>query len=89
LWHVSASGVEGKVQCEVCRRYYHAGSLRRHVRNQHQTAAAANTAQCHICCMHFKNEGVMKDHMRRKHNVYLSKAAYADNSFAAAPSSTC
>jgi hypothetical protein len=70
---VSGNGVEGRVQCDICQRYYHAGSLRRHVRNQHGSPDTS-AAQCHICCMQFKNVGVMKDHMRRKHNFYATKA---------------
>ena len=45
------------------------------MRNQHGAPDTSSPpAQCHICLMLFKNEGVMKDHMRRKHNFYLSKA---------------
>ena len=84
LLYCVAGSVDGKVQCEVCRRYYHTGSLKRHVRQQH--GANTTTAQCNICHTLFKNEGVMKDHLRRKHNFYATKAVsfakdYSANGF--------
>ena len=58
-----------KVQCDVCLKYYHSTSIRRHIRNQHGVVALA---KCDLCNMTFKNDGVKKDHMRRKHNMFQS-----------------
>jgi len=58
-----------KVQCDICQKFYHSTSIRRHIRNQH---GSVSQSKCEVCKMTFKNDGVKKDHMRRKHNVYQS-----------------
>jgi len=62
------SNAEKRVQCEICMKYYHSTSIRRHIRNQHSQQNEA--AFCEVCQVTFKNDGVKKDHMRRRHNVY-------------------
>ena len=56
-----------KIPCPVCNVCYHKSSLKRHIKNQHE---GAETASCSICGLTLKNEGILKDHMRRKHNAY-------------------
>lgn len=60
-------GMADKIPCPVCNVCYHKSSLKRHIKNQHE---GAETASCSICGLTLKNEGVLKDHMRRKHNAY-------------------
>ena len=62
-----------KVQCDICQKFYHCTSIRRHIRNQH---GSVSQAKCEVCNMTFKNDGVKKDHMRRKHNVYQSSGFF-------------
>jgi len=72
-YDVGGGGQDGvgtdKVQCDICLKFYHSTSIRRHIRNQH---GSVSQSKCDVCNMTFKNDGVKKDHMRRKHNVYQS-----------------
>jgi len=72
-YDVGGGGQDGvgtdKVQCDICLKFYHSTSIRRHIRNQH---GSVSQSKCEVCNMTFKNDGVKKDHMRRKHNVYQS-----------------
>ena len=58
-----------KFQFDICRKFYHSTIIRRHIINQH---GSVFQAKCEVCKTTFKNDGVKKDHMRRKHNVYQS-----------------
>jgi len=68
LMDQEAGGIsDDKIQCGICSKFYHKMSIRRHIRNQH---GDAEQASCHICNITYKNDDVLKDHMRRKHNTY-------------------
>jgi len=56
-----------QVQCDTCKKFYHKCSIARHIRNQHE---GGKEAYCDICETYFKNDGLYKDHLRRKHNIY-------------------
>ena len=60
-----------KLPCPECNVYYHKSSLQRHIRNQHGYNKAV---ECNTCRKNFKNEEILKDHMRRQHNTYQTSS---------------
>ena len=59
-----------KQRCELCGKLVHPRALKRHIQLAHSTIEEAS--QCHLCQAVVKSSMYLKDHLRRKHNVYQS-----------------
>ena len=64
------SVVGEKQRCELCGKFVHPRALKRHIQLAHSTSQEAS--QCHLCQAVVKSAMYLKDHLRRKHNVYQS-----------------
>jgi len=65
-----AGGAGEKQRCELCGKLVHPRALKRHIQLAHSTLEEAS--QCHLCQAVVKSSMYLKDHLRRKHNVYQS-----------------
>ena len=59
-----------KQRCELCGKLVHPRALKRHIQLAHSISQEAS--QCHLCQAVVKSAMYLKDHLRRKHNVYQS-----------------
>jgi len=66
----TAGGAGEKQRCELCGKLVHPRALKRHIQLAHSTSQEAS--QCHLCQAVVKSAMYLKDHLRRKHNVYQS-----------------
>ena len=62
---------QGKTRCQFCHKWIHKGTIARHIRHQHQTAVSTFVF-CQYCNGQYKNEASLANHLRLKHNVWLS-----------------
>lgn len=60
-----------RLQCAHCEKWIHASSMTRHIRNQHQTLDT--TSACSYCSAVYKNQAVLSNHLRLKHNIFSNK----------------
>jgi len=66
----AAGGAGEKQRCELCGKLVHPRALKRHIQLAHSNSQEAS--QCHLCQAVVKSAMYLKDHLRRKHNVYQS-----------------
>eukprot|EP00091_Calanus_sinicus_P003568 TRINITY_DN13741_c0_g1_i1.p1 TRINITY_DN13741_c0_g1~~TRINITY_DN13741_c0_g1_i1.p1 ORF type:complete len:244 (-),score=63.13 TRINITY_DN13741_c0_g1_i1:78-809(-) len=67
------SGAGNKERCEICGKDVHPRALKRHMQTVHNQEACARFT-CSICHSVFKSNLYLKDHLRKLHNVYQTKA---------------
>jgi len=67
------SGTGNKERCELCGKDVHPRALKRHMQNVHDRGGCPKFS-CTICQTVFKSDMYLKDHLRKLHNVYQTKA---------------
>merc|ERR1712129_182784 len=66
----AGAGAGEKQRCEECGKLVHPRALKRHVQLAH--SSSQQMSQCPMCPTMVKSAMYLKDHLRRKHNVYQS-----------------